>query len=433
MNTKPITFVSCNFMGKKILSCLLLSLILSNIANGTTLKNILKHSLTSAPEIKEASANIDASHNRTEQAKSQHWPVVSLTGSQSLLQHHRNRADYTNKSFQPGIEGQINLYAFGAMEADVDRTKKEEEFYQYQYATTQEDLGYEIAKLYLEALNMKEAITVSQKSLKRHQEILKNIDVILANDEGRESEYVQAEARLIMVQQDINNYRKRLANALTTLSKYTGIKVSESDLNNPFSNLSDNQLFSQYSAKDKLSTPMYKAQQADLDAKKLAMDAEDKKQLPRINLVASATREDRQVGLKVSWDILNRANSYSVREKISDVSASRERLARISRDIDDRANLAKINITESRTQLNTLKSQINASAKVVDFYKLQFEIARRSLLDVLNAERELSSVELAYATTQHSLRSAILDYLYSQGSISNWSGVTSNLLNNTNK
>lgn len=126
-------------------------------------------------------------------------------------------------------------------------------------------------------------------------------------------------------------------------------------------------------------------------------------------------------GLQVSWDVLNRASSYATREKVSEVSASYEKLEQISRDIDDMARLAQINISESRVQLKTLQSQINASAKVVDFYKLQFDIARRTLLDVLNAERELSTVELAYVNTQNTLRNALLDYLYSQGTLSTWS------------
>ncbi|ECD4289131.1 TolC family protein, partial [Salmonella enterica subsp. enterica serovar Potsdam] len=54
------------------------------------------------------------------------------------------------------------------------------------------------------------------------------------------------------------------------------------------------------------------------------------------------------------------------------------------------------------------------------FYQLQFNIARRSLLDVLNAEKELSDIQLLYVTTSYDLRNAMLDYMYSQGTISSW-------------
>ncbi|MFK5040184.1 hypothetical protein ACI3P4_04370 [Glaesserella parasuis] len=55
---------------------------------------------------------------------------------------------------------------------------------------------------------MKEAISVMEKSLFRHQQILQDLDIIMENDEGRESEFVQAETRMLMAQQEINNYRQ---------------------------------------------------------------------------------------------------------------------------------------------------------------------------------------------------------------------------------
>lgn len=415
-----------------LLSSAFLILFTSEYVNAQTLQNILQNSLTTAPEIKEAKADIESSHHRTKQAESQHWPILSLTGSKSIAQYHKDKSDYTDKSFIPGVEGQVNIYSFGAMEADVNRSKKEEEFYLYQYGSTQEDLAYKIAKYYLEALSMKEAIIVARKSLKRHEEILQDLDSILSNDEGRESEYVQANARLIMVEKEINNYRKRLSNALNSLSKYTKVYVTATELTNPFNNLTDKTLFSKYTLSDKSLNPNYQTQKAELDSKKLAVLAEDKKRLPKINLVASATKEDRQVGIKVSWDIFNAPSGYSVREKASQASASYERLERISRDIEERAKLAKINIEENRAQLKTLKAQMKESLKVTNFYKLQFEIARKTLLDVLNSERELSDVELAYVTTENDLRLAILDYLYSQGAISNWSGIKNTPSKQTN-
>ncbi|MDO9887361.1 TolC family protein [Glaesserella parasuis] len=270
---------------------------------------------------------------------------------------------------------------------------------------------------------MKEAISVMEKSLFRHQKILQDLDIIMENDEGRESEFVQAETRMLMVQQEINNYRQKLLATLNTLSKYTRTKVVEEQLSDPFLQLKEEQLYQKYTLKRKEDNPLYQANISDLDAKNLSVDAEKKKQLPRINIVGSATQENRQIGLKVEWEVFNRGNNYIAKEKVSQISASRERLLRTARDIEEGANLAKINIKENRVQLGVLKKQIVSSEKVIDFYRMQFDIARRTLLDVLNAEKELSNVELSYATTQHNLRLSILDYLYTQGMISTWGDV----------
>ncbi|MDP0232598.1 hypothetical protein Q7306_06955 [Glaesserella parasuis] len=89
---------------------------------------------------------------------------------------------------------------------------------------------------------MKEAISVMEKSLFRHQQILQDLDIIMENDEGRESEFVQAETRMLMAQQEINNYRQKLLATLNTLSKYTRTKVVEEQLSDPFLQLKEEQL-----------------------------------------------------------------------------------------------------------------------------------------------------------------------------------------------
>lgn len=399
---------------------LLLYACLSASAGADTLKAILQDSLSSAPEMLEAAANIQSAQHRTEQANAQHWPVVSVAGSKIIDQYHRDRADYYQTRIIPSVKAQMNLYAFGAIEKNVERSRKEEEYYRDRYGATREELAYTISRLYLQALNIKEALAIMQKSLSRHQKILTNLNVIADNDGGRESEYVQAQARVMMIKQNINRYNKQLANTLSALSKYTKLNITTKNLDNPFKHLSDAQLFAKYSTKEKHLNPLYKTQQTELEAKQLALQVENKKDLPKLNLVGSASRDDRYIGVEMSWDILNLTNTYNIREKSSDIVAASQRLERVSRNIDNLSDIAKINIKESRDQLKTLTSQIQASAKVVNFYQMQFDIARRSLLDVLNAERELADVELAFATAEYELRSAILDYLYSQGKISDW-------------
>ena len=76
------------------LGMLIFSSIVASSAHANRLQDILQYSLNSAPEIHEANANIEASRNRTEQAKSEHWPVVRAVGCSTVIQFHRDRSDY---------------------------------------------------------------------------------------------------------------------------------------------------------------------------------------------------------------------------------------------------------------------------------------------------------------------------------------------------
>ncbi|MBG3013387.1 TolC family protein [Proteus faecis] len=403
----------------KIITFVIFGGVLFN-SHANSLKYILNNSLNNAPELLEAKADIDISVARVNQARAQHFPVISVTGNKLLGQYHRDESDYDNNSFTPGLRGELNLYSFGGIENDVERNEKEQLYYQFKYNETKENVAYTISDLYLKALLAKESIAVKKKSLDRHNKIMSELNVIARNDEGRVSEYVQAEARKILVEQDINYYEKELMTTLSTLSKYTGFPVGESDLVNPFSDMTVSDMYRDFTAESNNQNPAYLVSQADIDAKKLGVKVENKKQLPKINLTGNITKDDRQIGIDVTWDIINFSSLYSIDEKVSQLNAAQQRMDRVIRDIEEARRLSVINIQKSTQKLKILDAQILSSTKVVDFYQLQFNVARRSLLDVLNAEKELSDVELSYATTLSDLRYGMLDYLYAQGTLSHW-------------
>lgn len=404
---------------------LLSALLLSNysLAQAQSLQKVLRYALVSDPILLEAEADMQGAYNKVEQAKSAHWPTVKVTGNQMITQHHKNSADNKSNGFNPGVEVAMNIYSFGAIDSEIKKSQSTEEYFGHKKNESREELGLTVGKLYLDALRAKEAIRILNGSLARHNRILKDLSVVVEYDEGRSSEFVQAQARKILVEQRINEQQRILDTSLSSLSKYTQTPAKEAQITLPFKGLTESVLKQKYSIKAVEENPSYRAQKAEFDSKLHDMEAEKAKRMPSINLIGTANKDDQQVYLNVSWDLFNRASEYTVGEKASLLDAAKRRLSRVSRDADEMSRLALINIQQNTRQLKTLKAQIQANKKVVDFYSLQFTIARKTLLEVLNAESELSDVELAYANTQSNLYEAILSYLRSQGKISTWAGV----------
>lgn len=75
--------------------------------------------------------------------------------------------------------------------------------------------------------------------------------------------------------------------------------------------------------------------------------------------------------------------------------AATGRLDSVARMIDETGRLSLITVRQSRVEMETLRCQEQASARVVDFYRLQFRVARKTLIELLNAENELYSVGLS--------------------------------------
>ncbi|MDG6882604.1 Outer membrane efflux protein BepC precursor [Phocoenobacter uteri] len=391
-----------------------------SVSQAKDLRNILQYALNNDPILLEADADLQAAENRVGQAESLHLPTIRVVGNSLVTERTKEESHKTKNKFSPEVQMKLNLYSFGAIDAEIKKNKASKDYYTNKYNVSKEELGYKIGELYLNALNAKQAILVLQKSLTRHKAFLNEVRSIARYDEGRQSEVVQAEARKILVEQKINDQTRLLETTLKTLSKYYVKPITVKDLSDPFVKMTQKKLVSEYSLKDFSANPTYLAQQAELESKRHELAAEKAKQLPSINLVGMADREDQKLMVQFSWDIFDRATSYSIKEKENLTSAAGIRLDRVNRDVEEEARLAMINIERSRLQLDILKRQISANNKVANFYKSQFRVARRSLLDVLNAETELSDVELAYINTQRDHSKAILDYLHSQGKIVSW-------------
>ncbi|VEH65274.1 type I secretion outer membrane protein, TolC family [Rodentibacter pneumotropicus] len=214
-----------------------------NILAKTTLTDILQYAFIADPTLDEAKANIAMAASQTKVSEAGHLPVVSLTGTQVLSQQHR----YTSERRSgPGVAARVNLYAWGGIEAEIERDKHKQTYYQHKLTETQEVMGQDIAQLYLMALRAKETIAIYKESLQRHEKILKNLGVIASFDEGRYSEVNEALSRKNQVETTILMQERIMQSALNRLSRYSQKVLSASDLVEPFNQVNVHQFIERY-------------------------------------------------------------------------------------------------------------------------------------------------------------------------------------------
>ena len=398
---------------------ILLSLYASSQAHAVELRTILKNALQQDPLIIEAQANEQAAISKVKESQALHYPVLAVTANQILDQSHDNRADYASENFTPGLRGTLNLYSFGAISAQVERDKSKSAYFHEKTGETAEELGYSIGSEYIKALRAQESLEVQNRSLERHNKFTRDIGIIVQYDQGRRSELIQAKARQMQVEHIISGLQRELGFALSNLKKYAP-HVDPVGLSDPFAQFSISNVVDRYSLADSSQHPSYQAQQAELDSIRSEHKYRQTKRYPSINLEGNVTTEDRQIYLSMAWDVFNQGNKYSVEQGGQSIVAAQARLGQIQRDIEERARTAEIDMFQSKQKMEITRQQIAASRDVVIANEKQFKIARKTLVDVLNAYNELSAVEIAYVTAQNDFRMAALAYLRAQGKISTW-------------
>ncbi|MEI9749092.1 hypothetical protein V5048_15215 [Moellerella wisconsensis] len=81
---------------------------------------------------------------------------------------------------------------------------------------------------------------------------------------------------------------------------------------------------------------------------------------------------------------------------------------------------AAINMTQSERQNKIAIEYIKQQQQVVTNYEKQFVIARRSLIDLLDAYNELASIKTSAVISQNDFRDSTLNYLAVQTKITAW-------------
>lgn len=391
-------------------------------ATATSLQAILQANLINDPTIMEAQANARAAATDIKIAKSAHYPTVMVTGSQTLAQSHRYNSS-RRTSFNPGLQGKLNLYSWGGKQAQIRQTQYKHDYYTYKIDETQEDVGNTIATFYLNALRAKESIQAAQNNLQRHNQIINDLTIITKFDKGRMSELDQAMARRLRVQAYLAEQTRALELNLSRLGKYTGVRLAPETLQDPFIRDNPDSLVQQFQMQDSKLQPSYRAQQSEKHSVEAELDVAKASRYPDINLIANVNRDNKEVYVNLEWDIYNRAKGLQVSRTAESLIAADAKMEQIQRDVAERARSAQVDMRQSLNRLNIAEQQIAAQKKVIKAYELQFKIARRTLIDVLDAYAELWNIEAAAVTAKNDYRDAALAYLNSQAAISKWAGI----------
>ena len=386
------------------------------------LKNILQKSLVSDPVLLEAKANERAAQSITKATRAGHYPVLALTGTQIIKQKHKYSSNDRDSGL--GVRGSLNVYSWGGIQAAVRRDKNKEIYHGHKYFETQEQLGSEIGRLYLTALRAKESLEVNRQSLGRHNNLLKDLNIIVQYDGGRRSELVEARSRQLQVQTSMSQLQRTMEIALSRLAKYTSIPISPKDLKDPFAGDSATVLVKKYNNQEKGLNPSYLAQQAERESVKAELDVSKAARLPAINLEGVATKDTKELYLNLSWNVLDMASRHNVEKNTQALIAADSKSEQILREVTEKARTAEIDMAQSEQRADITAQHISAQKEVVRSYELQFKIARRTLTDVLGAYNELANIEQENVNARNDFRDAALEYLVSQSQVSNWAGVS---------
>jgi outer membrane protein, adhesin transport system len=370
-----------------------------------TLPLAVREALERNPEVAAAAANMRAAEQQVVQARSGYFPTVDLTasGGKERVDNPGLRAagvgDRSLSRDDVSVTARQMLFdGFGTSQ----RTTQQEgrlDSARFRLSEVVEDVAGRTVEAYLEVLRAMQILELARTNEQAHVITLDKTQQRLQQKVGSQADVHQSQARLAVARSQVVQREGAVRDAEARFVRLLGHvpRSPQSPVSRPALPTSQAHAVEEALA----GNPTVKAAEADVDAATAGIDAAKAAYMPRVDLELTGAKRNNTDGIngsssEASAFLVFRYNAFRggndqavVREQSERRETARETLENARRATGEAAVRAWVALESARSALPYLTQHASSTGEVLQAYRAQFELGRRTLLDLLNAENEL--------------------------------------------
>ena len=408
-----------------------------NALYADTLSEVIGKAIRTNPEVLAAISNRDATEKELDNAKAGRYPTLDLRlggGNERT-----NTRSIDNKSLdrqEVSIQAKQLLFDGGAVSGEIDRQRARLQSLDSKVFDVSDSVAQRVADIYLEVLKNQEIYDLAKNNLESHQDYLEkireraNAGIATAADlqlaEGRAA---LASSTLAAKEASLDDakfrYKRLVGEMPRNLVKPNAITQAIPDLVELANEISINNNASlKVSAQDTL-------------AAKEAEKAVRARFMPTVTLEAGATRnrnidgiagrnQDNTLMMMMNYNhFRGGADKAKVEEYSARYNAAIENENNIKRMIEEEVGRAWVARKASKISLDFYLESAAKASSVKEAYKAQYDIGKRTLLDLMNTESEMFQAKSALISGTYTVEQSDYRLLAVMGGISKLFNVTS--------
>ena len=395
-------------------------------AEAMGLKEAIQLAISTNPDIGIVASNREAVDEELRQARGLYLPQIDIAAgigkertNDRASRARPNNSDAANLTRQ---EASVTLQQriFDGFETDstVRREKARVQSAAKRVAENSEFLALDAIGAYVEVLRQRELVRLAEENLRVHASILGSLKQRLAGGGGSSADVAQTEARTSRARatltQTLNDLRDSEASFTRIVGQFpdelgspefpSGVLPADLDAavglagtNNPTTQIFEADVRSADAEVSVSEVPFYPA--VSLEAQSEYNDGRD-----GIN----SYEFNNQVMLRVRWNLFRGGIDRAARqEALARLSESKNRRLRSFLEAQQEMRQSWFALEANQQRVEDLSDSVKFNVETRDAYRQQFEVAQRTLLDVLDAENELfvSSGQLVTSQTNELLAS----------------------------
>lgn len=396
------------FAGQQLVKTILLSLLIlggTSAVHAASMRQAVHSAVTEHPTGKAQRASQRALAHEVEASRRAYLPQVQLFGDigKERVSNPTSLSVSDNDSWkltrEIGVSASLILFDGYERANQLYRSSAQLDGAIYRLLATSETLALNAVEAYIDVVRHRQLLSIARGNIRRHREILAQIGARVQGGKAPASDRTQIEERVYAARAVEVEIKKAYVDAVSKYRKVIGKEPGRKMSIPPIRNLPKS-VHSVVSASIANNYEL-KAASKTIRESKYAAAINRATNAPKVSLEGRASYgEDRSgsrgaendlyVGLKLSWKLydagITDAREEALIERTNEAHFKRD--AKV-RDIREIAEKSWNSFQNGRKRASLLSAQVKSNRTIVRSYIEEYELAKRSLLDVLDAEKAL--------------------------------------------
>lgn len=409
-----------------------LSLCAVSALNALTLQEGVDEALANHPIVMERLHNYRATLEDLRTTEAQYLPSLDYTGTIA-----RERTDNSNTGFESRVltsyEHSLmltqNLFnGFGTVyEADYNKARILAAA--NHYIENVNDVAYKTVSTYINVLKMKDLLCIAKANVDFNEEIYAKVNKLYQAGMTTRSESEKADTSLSLAKANYVVAQNNVDDALYNLERVLGRPVKAEEVQDLQFSGAIPATLEEMKAYAKAHNPSVLVRDYNMKAANAKREAAYKNYYPKIDAFArqmwgndlggiDAYDERSSIGLMLSYNLYRGgADESQIQKNLSQMHQESENKRETIRRLDEQGELSWSAKTYLDAQLLHLRRYKETSLKTLELYQKEYDLGRRTLLDLLVAQNDYIAAESQIVRAENDLLFAYYRILDSMGSM----------------
>ena len=384
-------------------------LLAGTIAQSETLAQAVEIMLQSNPDVRSSAYNRLGRDEEVRQAQAGYLPKVDASAGYGVQDIQEPEEDTLNPELYT-LSLRWNLFTGLATLNEVERQKSRVNSSAYRVQATSDQIALKTARVYLGVLRERELLQLAEENLRTHLRIADQIKLRSEAGVSSTADSEQVSGRVALAQSNVVVARTNLADAESNYLAVVGHLPEK--LEEPLD--PGAMLPATLEDAEKLaveSHPTLKSANADLLARQSQYEVAKAPYMPKVDIEVDQNwekdydtegRNDSLVALvRLRYNLFNGFNDEARRMETTHlVSEAREIRNSTQRQVVESIRLSWMAYQAVKDRITYLGDRVNSTVATAESYTKQFNLGKRTLLDVLDTEAEVIDARKALVSAR---------------------------------